>query len=309
MRESDGVRVEVTVLALRDGRRLAYGEYGDPHGLPVIAFHGTPGGRHQLALLEEDARAAGVRLVVPDRPGYGDSDFVPRRRLAAWSDDVTVLADHLGLERFAVLGVSGGGPHALACAAALGPRVTATAVVSGVAPFTWDNVAAQLRPGARPLAALITRTVLLRLMIAVGLWLLRVLPAVVLAGYRRWLPAADVAVLDLPGVVDRFLAGARRFSRTAARAAVQDVRLFTGPWGIDLAAIAGPVEVWHGDADKTVPVEHGRWLAAQVPVGAFHECPGDGHLCLVTRAPEVFAALRRLADASGEAPTSAPGSA
>ena len=293
------MRVEATVLALPDGRRLAYGEYGEVDGTSVLAFHGTPGGRHQLALLDADARAAGVRLVVPDRPGYGASDLVVRRRLADWPADVTTIADHLGITRFAVLGVSGGGPHALACAAALGRRVTATAIVSGVAPFTWDDVAAQLRPAARPLMTLVTRTILLRWIIALGLWLLRTVPAVILAVYRRWLPPADGAILDRDEVVGPFLADARRMSPTTARAAVQDVRLFTQPWRVHLSAIDGPVHVWHGDADKTVPLDHGRRLAAQVPDGTFHPCPGDGHLCLVTRAGEVFGVLAAVGRGGG----------
>lgn len=285
-------RVDATILVLPDGRRLSFGEYGDPLGRPVLGFHGTPGGRHQLGLLDAQARAAGVRLIVPDRPGYGHSDYVRGRRLAAWPDDVARLADHLGLERFAILGVSGGGPHALACASALGQRVTATAVVSGVARFTWDDVAEQLPPAARPLVHLVGRTVLLRIIVAFGLWLLRVLPSVVLAAYRRWLPASDAAVLARPGLLAAFLAGSRRTSRTAARAAVQDIRIFMRTWGFDPARITSPVHVWHGDADKTVPVEHGHRIAAKVPDGTFHACPGDGHLCVVPRAPEVFRVLR-----------------
>lgn len=288
----DVVRVDATILALADDRHLAYGEYGDPAGHPVLGFHGTPGGRHQLAPLDDAARRAGVRLIVPDRPGYGDSDLLPDRVLAQWPDDVVALADHLGLDRFGVLGISGGGPHALACAAALGDRVAETAIVSGVAPFSWDDVADELTPLARPLAALVLRTPLIGVMIGLGLWLLRTWPRLVLAAYRRWLPPGDVAVLDQPGLVDLYLAGARRMSATATRAAVQDLRLFMRPWGIELAAIRTPVHVWHGDGDKMVPVDHGRWTTAQVPDGTFHLCPGGGHLCVVPWADAIFERLR-----------------
>lgn len=289
---SGSVRVDATILALSDGRHLAYTEYGDPDGDPVIGFHGTPGGRHQLAPLDEDARRVGVRLIVPDRPGYGDSDLVPDRALADWPGDVADLVDHLGLDRFAILGISGGGPHALACAADLGDRVTATAIASGVAPFGWDDVAEELPPLLRPVVALVLRTPLLGALIGLGLWLLRTWPRLVLAAYRRWLPPADVAVLDRPGLVDLYLAGAHRMSPTAARAAEQDLRLFMQPWQIDLAAIQTPVHVWHGDADKMVPVADGRWTAGQVADATFHLCRDGGHLCVVTWAEPILEGLR-----------------
>ncbi len=286
------MHVDATILAFPDGRHLAFSEYGDPDGTPVIAFHGTPGGRHQLAPLDVPARDAGVRLVVPDRPGYGDSDLVPRRTLGLWPSDVTALADHLGVGRFGLLGISGGGPHALACAAAMDDRITQTAVVSGVAPFGWRDVAEELPPVVRPIVWLVLRTPVLTVMLAAGLWLLRTWPRLVLAAYRRWLPPGDVTVLDTPEVVQRYLSGAQRFSGTDARAAAQDLRLFTRPWRIDLGAIRTPVHVWHGDADKMVPVDHGRWTAAQVADGHFHLCPDGGHLCVVPWASSILGSLR-----------------
>src|ERR1035441_6500144 len=108
------------VTVLGDGRDIGWLELGEPDGAPVFAFHGTPGSRLQLTIDETAIGDAGVRLVCPDRPGYGLSTFQPGRRLVDWPGDVAHLADHLGIGRFAVMGISGGGPHAAACAAMLG---------------------------------------------------------------------------------------------------------------------------------------------------------------------------------------------
>src|SRR5690242_10978716 len=120
------------VTVLPDGRDLGWMELGTSSGSPVFAFHGTPGSRLQFEIDDAPIRAAGLRLICPDRPGYGLSTFQPGRRLTDWPADVAYLADHLDIDRFAVLGTSGGGPHAAVCAALLGNRVTAAAIVSGV---------------------------------------------------------------------------------------------------------------------------------------------------------------------------------
>src|SRR5205807_9443897 len=127
---------DTRVMNLPDGRELAWLESGKPRGTPVFMFHGTPGSRLQVSFDEKAISASGVRFIAPDRPGYGHSSFHPGRTLADWASDVAALADHLKIERFAVAGVSGGGPHAAACAALLPERVTAVGIVSGVGPLS-----------------------------------------------------------------------------------------------------------------------------------------------------------------------------
>jgi len=126
---------DTRVMELPDGRELAWLETGRPRGRPVFAFHGTPGSRRQVSFDEKSVAAAGVRMIAPDRPGYGLSSFHPGRHLADWASDVAALADRLKLDSFAVIGVSGGGPHAVACARMLPERVTAAGIVSGVGPM------------------------------------------------------------------------------------------------------------------------------------------------------------------------------
>ena len=114
-------------LRLSDGRALGYAQYGDPEGRPLFFSHGTPGSRTLAQLFDAGARRDGVRLIAPERPGFGRSDFLPDRTFADWPDDVSELADALGFDRFAVAGSSGGGPYAAACAWKLPERLTGTA--------------------------------------------------------------------------------------------------------------------------------------------------------------------------------------
>jgi pimeloyl-ACP methyl ester carboxylesterase len=131
-------------VALPDGRWLAYAEFGDPQGRPVLFLHATPGYRRNPWATDAELRSAGVRLIAPDRPGVGRSAPKPQRRLLDWPDDVRQLADALGLERFAVVGFSNGGPHAAACADRLGPRITATALVAPLPPLDAPGAVRQL---------------------------------------------------------------------------------------------------------------------------------------------------------------------
>ena len=119
-------------MQLPDGRELAWIELGMPDGPPVVVLHGTPGSRYQVAPRAEAIVTAGVRFIAPDRPGYGHSTYHPKRRLADAATDMAHLADHLGLERFSVVGYSGGGPYAAACARFLEDRISSTGLVSSV---------------------------------------------------------------------------------------------------------------------------------------------------------------------------------
>ena len=129
-----------SVIQLSDKRRLSYAEYGDSNGAPVFLFHGLPGSRLSWGLIPDNQLPAGLRLIAPDRPGYGKSDPKPRRSLLDWADDICELANALGIEKFAVVGVSGGGPGALACAWKMPECITAVGVVASPAPTNAPGV-------------------------------------------------------------------------------------------------------------------------------------------------------------------------
>ncbi|HEV3212836.1 MAG TPA: alpha/beta hydrolase [Acidimicrobiales bacterium] len=284
--------VDSHVMTLSDGRDLGWLELGDPSGWPVLGFHGTPGSRHQLALDDGPPSATGVRFVLVDRPGYGLSSFQPDRRLVDWPSDVAQLADHLGIDRFSVLGLSGGGPHAAVCAALLGDRVASAALVSGVAPMLDLGAAEGMMRTNRAIARLARRRSRILL----------VLSALQVAAARRWpglamdllakqLPSADVAILERPEVRALFMDELRRAPRTAARAQAQDFELFAAPWGFELSAIAIPVHLWQGDVDRNVPESHARLQHEAIPGSVLHPCPGEGHFLVLDRLGEILAAI------------------
>lgn len=283
---------DTQVTRLRDGRDLAWVEVGAAAGTPVFAFHGTPGSRRQLSFDDEAPRQSGVRLIVPDRPGYGLSTYQPHRRLVDWADDVAHLATHLDIDRFAVVGVSGGGPHALACGALLADRVTAVGVVAGVAAVRERGTEADMMPVNQLLTRAARRA---------GWSVIPVFAAMTIAG-RRWpdrlvdqmtqqLPTADADVLRRPEVRAAFLDDLARAPRTAGKAAAQDFALFSRDWGFRLEDIAVPVHFWQGDADRNVPASHAERQAAAVPGAVLHRCPGEGHLLGVARLPEILSTV------------------
>ena len=283
---------DTRITRLADGRDLAWIEIGDPSGTPVFGFHGTPGSRLQIAADEASVTEAGVRLIAPDRPGYGHSTFSKHRLLVDWADDVSQLADHLGIDRFAVFGISGGGPHAAVCARFLANRVTAAALVSGVAALAQPGSEDGMMPMNQALTRLSRRAP----------WATRPLFGAMTSAGRRWpdrimgmmqkqVPAPDREVLSRPDVHAAFVDDLGHASRTAGRAAAQDFALFSRDWGFGLEEITVPVHVWQGDLDVNVPFAHGQRQADAIPRAVFHPCPGEAHLLAVPRMTEILQAL------------------
>lgn len=284
---------DTRVMDLPDGRALCWIELGDPDGAPVFGFHGTPGSRRQMVVNQTAALAARVRFVCPDRPGYGLSTYQPERALADWAGDISALADRLGVDRFSVVGYSGGGPHAAACACLLPDRVHAAGLVSSVGllgePGAEDGMLGFNRLMTRaarktPLTVLPFYTLMTA---GARRW-----PERVMESFRRQLPAADAAVLGRPDVRAAFVDDLRHASRTTARAAIQDFALFAHDWGFRLQDIQVPVHVWQGDKDRNVPPAQGKLLAQRIPGATFYECCGDGHMFIIDGIGEVLAAVK-----------------
>lgn len=285
------------VLRLPDGRRLGYAEFGDPNGVPCFFFHGIPGSRLEAAFTDELAARHGIRVIGIDRPGMGLSDFVLGRRFLDWPPNVTALADALGIERFAVAGVSGGAAYVAACALAIPERLSAAAIVSGMGPQDTPGAKHDMRPSRRLLLAVGRRTP--RLMAAIIAPFTRRAardPQRYLDEMAPVMAEADRAVLALPKVRETFLTNYTESFRQGGAGMALDVALYTHPWGFRLQDITADVHIWHGADDRNVPVAFGRGLASAIPHCQARFYPNEGHLMAITRMPEILEALAETID-------------
>ncbi len=279
---------ETRLLQLDDRRWLACAECGDPAGRPVLAFHGLPGSRLQQHPDPGIAAARGARVIHVDRPGFGLSSPAPGRTLASWADDVAALAGRLGLETFAIAAVSGGGPFALACAAALGARVTRVAIASGVGP-PGSMRGARVTLPARAAFRLAARAPgLLRGSMRLALRMATRAPDGFIDRVAARLAPDDQRTLARPEVRAMLARDLAESVRQGVDALITDLRLEARPWQLRLEAIRAPVAMWHGAEDRIVPPAATRHLAALIPGARAEVLPGLGHFMIVDRWDEIL---------------------
>lgn len=279
-------------LRLRDGRLLSYARYGDPEGRPGFFFHGFPGSRLEAGPGAEAAARLGLRIFALERPGFGLSDFKPGRSILDWPDDVVEAADQLGIDRFPIMGLSGGGPYAAACAYKIPDRLTGMALVSSVAPFgasgTTDGMS-RLYRFTFGLAGRLTWTT------GPAMWWMgrqvRRNPDRVLDRTSAGLPEFDREIMARPEVRSMLREDLMEAFRQGSRGAAWELALLARPWGFRLEDIAMEVHLWQGEADVNVPVAMGRYLAGAIPNCRARFYPGEGHLLAVHRMEEIQAVL------------------
>ncbi len=273
-------RIEGTA-EVGDGRRLGFAEFGPPDGRPVVWLHGTPGARRQIPTeARRFAEREGLRIVGIDRPGIGSSTPHLYRDVAAFAQDLEVVADRLGLGRTAVIGLSGGGPYALATGAVLGDRVSAIGVLGGVAPTVGvDAIDGGLVAFGRRFAPLISAT---RVPLGIGLTgavrLARPFASPAIDLYARLSPAGDRRLLNRPEFKAMFLDDLLNGSRKQLSAPLADVLLFSRHWGFEASDVLQPVRWWHGDADHIIPHDHGVHMVRRLPRAELVTLAGESHL-------------------------------
>jgi pimeloyl-ACP methyl ester carboxylesterase len=279
------------LLTLHDGRRLAFTERGLSDGFPVFHHHGMPGSRLQHEAEPEFYRSLGARVITPDRPGYGLSDLDPKSRLVDWPLDVLELADGLGIGRFGVTALSGGGIYAMACAAMIPDRLVDVVVTGCPAPMQIDGAFKSMRFMTRAGVWLGARTPRLLEMTGEAVsGFVRRHPRFVFEQFNRDKPPPDRRWLSMPSVADGAVDDLREGLRNGARGYVHDIELLARPWGFPVEAIRVPVQLWHGDADTVIPLHHGEYLASVIPGATLRVCPGEGHMVLWSHLQEILLA-------------------
>ena len=293
-------------LRLPDGRRLGFAEFGVPTGRAVLWFHGTPGARRQIPPAARDmAVERGLRLIGVDRPGVGLSTSHLYDQLRDYADDIEVLVDHLGIGPFGLVGLSGGGPYVLACAASMPDRVVAGCVLGGVAPLRGEE---GVSGGMIDLAGrfdTIIEAIHRPAGSALGFLIQRMGPRME-PGFdvflRLALPEADRKVMTRPEMKEMFIDDILDATNGGMRAFLHDVVLFARPWGFRLQDLTVPVHFWQGDQDTFVPLEHGQHQADLVPGSTFHFRPSEGHMGSLDAVEEILDAIGEVWPADDPAP-------
>ncbi|MBF8186369.1 alpha/beta hydrolase [Nonomuraea sp. K274] len=284
------------IVIAPDGRKLAVEERGKPDGSAIFLLHGTPGSRLGPSPRAQVLYRLGVRLVTFDRPGYGLSDRMPERTVADIAADVAAIADELGLERFAVVGRSGGAPHALACAALLPERVTRVAALVSLAPHSAE--------GLDWFAGMAASNVFEYLVARAGPHLAATRLSSQAEQIRRDPAGKVLSIVMEGGASDRRVFSdhglrwmmVRNFAEALRHSAdgwVDDVLAFNSEWGFDPAVIHAPTLVWHGENDVFAPVEHARWLGRRIPNATVSIQRGGAHLDALSILPSVLPWLMR----------------
>jgi pimeloyl-ACP methyl ester carboxylesterase len=284
-------------VTVADGRRLAVNVVGDALSDPVFYLHGTPGSRVGPRPANRELENLRVRLITFDRPGYGRSDRLESRTVADVASDVEAIADSLGADKFAVLGRSGGGPHALACAALLPGRVTRAAALVSLAPWRaagldWFGGMADSNVDAYTTAASDPETLGMRLVEAAAR--IHADPESHVAVLTPEMPEADRLIVADKGVRTLLARNFAEALRHSADGWIDDVLAFCRPWGFDVSKIEAEIYLWHGGRDVFSPVSHTQWLAARIPHVQAEFAPDRAHFGALEVVPKVLAWLSEL---------------
>jgi pimeloyl-ACP methyl ester carboxylesterase len=285
-------------VAVRDGRRLSFAEYGSHTGPAIVWMHGTPGARRQIPL---DARAYavehGLRIIGIDRPGIGSSTPYLYPNVLDWTGDLELLLDALGIDKVRVIGLSGGGPYALAAGVGLPDRVSGVGVLGGVAPTRGvdavEGGAIQLAVRLAPLLS--AARVPLGIALTTAIRMVKPLAGAGLDLYAAVQPAGDKNLLSRPEFKAMFLDDLLNGSRFQTSAPLADLVLFTRDWGFNLSDVKVPVRWWHGDADHIVPFRHGQHAVERLPDATMSVIDGESHLGGLGIAATVLSELMSLA--------------
>jgi pimeloyl-ACP methyl ester carboxylesterase len=262
---------------------LGFAEYGDPEGLVVLGFHGVPGSRLMFRKSAATAKRLGMRIIAPDRPGFGLSEPQPGRTLADWLDDVSAILKHLAIDTFSLIGISGGAPFATITAAHFGDRVKALALVSPMGPV------------AEVFLQLPNRQRLFRWGTAGANALFKLAPSANYDLFIRTLCPADQEILSNKKVKAGVLEDNHESLTFGGAGARADMVIFSQPWNVDYQCISARTILWQGLDDTIVPINAALALGRMIPGCRVVELVGEGHFWGVREVDEILTQVKRLA--------------
>jgi len=281
-------------ITLRDGRTLGYAEYGDPHGKPVLEFHGWPSCRLEGWVYDEAGKKLGARVIAIDRPGFGLSTYKNRYRIIDWPKDVAEFADALGLGKFAALGISSGAPYVLACARFIPERLTVCALVSGLAPLKVEGE--KIDPKAHiiktelQIAGLASTAPLAARLIF--WWFARAAqkdPDKAISSTTKGMPPSDIALLEDDAAKQQYHETFAETMRQGTKGPIASVALEVKPWGFRLEEVPMHISIWQGEADNLAFPAGARYMSSKLPDCELHMIPDAGHITVVaTHAEDVL---------------------
>lgn len=281
--------MENQTITLSDGRKLGYAEYGDFKGKPLFYFHGWPSSRFQAKILNDTAKKLHIRVISLDRPGYGLSNFNPDRTLLDWPDTVIEAADKLKIKKFAVIGVSGGGPYAAVCAYKIPVRLTNAGIVVGLSPTNIEGVL-QGMAFFNKLAwySYHKFPFFMQLVSFIHLSQARkILPDIFPFVYRTKTDRKQLS----KEVKEEIVRNRNQAFIQGKNGAAMDLKIYTNNWGFNLKDIITKVYLWYGDKDKNVSVEMGKYYASQIKNSKLTIYPNEGHFLIKKHAEEILKTL------------------
>ncbi|MBI2786456.1 MAG: alpha/beta hydrolase [Legionella longbeachae] len=264
-------------ISLKDGRLLGFSEFGDPKGHPVFYFHGFPGSRLQASDFHEVAKTHHYRFFGIDRPGMGVSTFNKKHSILSWSQDISALANCLKIDRFSIIGHSGGAPFVMACAYAIPERLIGAAIVSGMAPTTLPESKVGMARGLQIINALV-RNIPGFAFLLMKIQQKMMLKPKVFNQFVQKLPMPDRIILQDSNRINAMIDALAGAFNQGARGPAQEMQLILQPWGFDLKKITYPITIWQGKLDMQVPVSHAEVYKTRLPHARLKLFENEAHL-------------------------------
>lgn len=276
-------------FTLKSGLTLGYAEHGDPDGVPMFYYHGWPSARLQGELMDAVARKHGLRLISPDRPGIGLSDYQPGRTLLDWPETLSQLAAHVGADKFHVMGWSGGGPYVFVTAKAMPERLLSATICCGAPPLTFLGHDHLLWPYRLMIRLRHAFPSVLGLVLRLGQWITSGQPdKVPLKWFMGMLGSEDRRVLSDPHIFSVVRGGLMESLRRGPRMVIADADIYLAEWGFEVSTVTPLIHLWHGKEDRNISWKYSKQLADLMPHTTTHWLENEGHYSLpITHAESI----------------------